>query len=36
VAGVSVTPSARGADLMVAFEGASGDYVRRTIVLPLR
>ena len=36
VAGVSVTPSARGADLTVAFEGASGDYVRRTIVLPLR
>jgi glycogen debranching enzyme len=34
--GVSVTPNARGADLTIAFEGASGDYVRRTIVLPLR
>lgn len=36
VAGVTATPAARGADLLVSFEGAGGDYVRRTIDLPLR
>ena len=34
--GVTVTPTARGADLLVAFEGAAGGYARRSIVLPLR
>ena len=34
--GVTVTPSARGAELLVSFEGAGGGYVRRSIVLPLR
>jgi glycogen debranching enzyme len=33
--GVTVTPSARGADLLVSFEGVAGGYVRRSIVLPL-
>jgi hypothetical protein len=35
-AGVAVTPSARGADLAVTFEGAPGMYARRTLDLPLR
>ena len=34
--GVTVTPSPRGADLLVSFEGAGAQYVRRSIVLPLR
>ena len=34
--GVVVTPSARGAELAVSFDGPSGTYVRRSIALPLR
>ena len=34
--GVTVTPSPRGADLLVSFGGAGAQYVRRSIVLPLR
>jgi glycogen debranching enzyme len=34
--GVTVTASARGADLLVSFEGVAGGYARRSIVLPLR
>jgi len=34
--GVTVTPTVRGADLLVSFEGAGAQYVRRSIVLPLR
>jgi glycogen debranching enzyme len=33
--GVTVIPSARGADLLVSFEGVAGGYARRSIVLPL-
>jgi glycogen debranching enzyme len=36
VPGVTVTPGPGGAALAVAFDGPSRDYVRRTIVLPLR
>jgi glycogen debranching enzyme len=35
-AGVAVEPSDRGAELAVSFDGTPGDYVRRTIDLPLR
>jgi glycogen debranching enzyme len=34
--GLTVTPTARGADLLVSFEGAAGGYIRRAIALPLR
>ena len=34
VAGVTVTPAPRGAEIRIAFDGANG-YVRRSIVLPL-
>jgi glycogen debranching enzyme len=34
--GVTVTPRESGADLRVSFEGPAGEYVRRTIDLPLR
>ena len=34
VAGVTVKPAPRGAEIRIAFDGASG-YVRRSIVLPL-
>ncbi len=36
VAGVKVTPAARGALLLVSFEGPPDEYVRRTLALPLR
>ena len=36
VVGVTVTSVPRGADLRVAFEGPAGQYVRRSIALPLR
>jgi hypothetical protein len=36
VAGVTVTAAPRGAVLRIAFEGAAGPYVRRSIALPLR
>jgi glycogen debranching enzyme len=36
VAGVTVTPTARGADLLVSFEGPPEQYVRRALTLPLR
>ena len=36
VPGVTVTPRAGGADLLVTFEGPPEQYVRRTISLPLR
>jgi hypothetical protein len=36
VPGVTVTPEARGADLLVSFEGEPERYARRTIVMPLR
>jgi hypothetical protein len=35
VAGVKVTAAPRGAEILVAFDGVNGQYVRRSIALPL-
>jgi len=35
VAGVTVAPAPGGAEIRIAFDGADGQYVRRSIALPL-